>query len=110
MRKQVFVNEDKRTTVVVLNNEANGILVRGKSICHETDTFNAELGLEIANTRAWIKYYEALGKICEEDIDAMTDIMACWMEEAMKTKRTRDLAAKKLAEIKIEYEKIMEEI
>ena len=110
MRKQVFVNEEKRTAVVVLNNEANGILVRGKAVCHETDTFDAELGVNIANTRAWIKYYEALDKVCNEDLETISEISAYWTEIAADTARIKELAAKKLASIKEEYTKIIENI
>ena len=110
MRKQVFVNEEKRTVVVVLNNKANGICVRGKAICHETDIFNAELGTSIANTRAWQKYYEALIKETERDLTWSNKIVESWTKHVEKLQYTKDLAERKIAEITAEYEEIIKNI
>lgn len=110
MRKQVFTNEEKKTVVVVLTNEANGICVRGKAICHESDTFNAELGTNIANTRAWQKYYEKLGKAAENDLEFAKIIAAKWADEVNRITYIKDLAEKKVAEISAEYEEIIKNI
>lgn len=110
MRKQIFTNAEKRIAVVVLTNEANGICVRGKAICHETDTWNEELGISIANTRAWDKYYQKLSKAAEDDLKFANIIVAKWTDEVNRLTYIKDLADRKQAEIKTEYEKIMKEI
>lgn len=54
MKRRLFVNEEKRTIVVVRKNKRG--IFKGRAKCSPEDTFDEELGAEIANLRMEIQY------------------------------------------------------
>ena len=63
MKKQVISNDEQKLNIVILTNEALNFSVKGISKCHADDEYDKDLGIKLANTRAWIKYYTKLGKL-----------------------------------------------
>lgn len=109
MTKQVIVNEDKQTCVVLITEDfCCGKVIRGKGVakCHEHDTFDKEKGIAIATNRALRQYYSWLAKADKEsikNIDARIEYL-----DNLKTKRQESLmrAVSKFEELKQEYEEI----
>lgn len=50
----------------------SGEPVIGKAVCHEDDKFELDKGVEIAENRAFAKYYKRLALNCEEAIKKLT--------------------------------------
>lgn len=69
MNKKVITNDEAKINIVILRNEKYGIEVKGISKCHPDDTYDKDLGLYLANSRAWIKYYKMLNKAMIEELD-----------------------------------------
>jgi hypothetical protein len=110
MKKQVISKDEIGLNIVILSNEAYGFSVKGISRCHADDTYDKDLGIRIANTRAWIKYYDKLSKFLESSINDVTEL-----KELLDSFITADLAEKahadsKLEELKAEYAEIVDTI
>ena len=57
MNIKTYVVESQNKVITVINDE-DGIKVRGESICHPEDTFNAEIGTNLSIAIAYKKYHE----------------------------------------------------
>lgn len=110
MKKQVISNDEKKVNVVILTNEALSISVKGIARCHEDDTYDKELGIKLANTRAWIKYYTKLGKLLEEDLEFGLDLAKYWQEYTVELQKQVHTAETKLKELQAEYTELVDKI
>lgn len=110
MKKQVISNDEKKVNIVILTNEALNISVKGIARCHEDDTYDKELGIKLANTRAWIKYYTKLGKLLEEDLEFGLDLAKYWQEYAVELQKQVHTAEAKLKELQAEYTELVDKI
>lgn len=110
MTKQVIVNEDKKTCVVLITEDTCcfGKVIRGKGVakCHEHDTFDKEKGIAIATNRALRQYYSWLIKSENAAIKRIDEFLTYY--DNMKVKRQESLmrAVSKFEELKQEYEEI----
>lgn len=110
MKKQIISKDEIGLNIVILSNEEIGFVVKGFSKCHPDDTYNRDLGIKIANTKAWIKYYEKLKKVIAEntkDAVELKGLLETWIENDNAQIAHADL---KLKELKAEYAEIVDEI
>lgn len=110
MDKKVFVNTEKKVAVVVLYNREFNITARGKAVCCEQDTFNEELGIKLANTRAWRDYYVKLAKNADKEVTWYKEYIAkeqAWLE---KSEQLKEIAEKKFTELDKEYQDMLASI
>lgn len=110
MRKQIISKDEEKLNIVILSNEDLGIVAKGIARCHAEDEYNKEFGISLANTRAWLKYYEKLGKSTIKELQWAEEIRKFWEGNISRLTATKELADTKLAEIKEEYDKMMETI
>lgn len=110
MRKQVISNDEARVNIVILSNESLDIIAKGVSKCHADDEYNKELGISIANTRAWIKYYEKLGAVAKRNLPWAEEMKEWYTAKVDKYNQMQELADAKVKEITAEYEKMIEGI
>lgn len=110
MRKQVISNDEAKINVVILSNESLDIVAKGVSRCHDDDEYNKELGINIANTRAWIKYYEKLGASAVRSLAWEEDMLKFYTEEVARLKSVKEMADKKVKEITAEYDNMIKGI
>lgn len=108
MDKKVYINEEAKIVVVVLRNDEHDIIVRGKSKCHDDDTFDKELGIKLATTRAWINYYTKLRNVAKKDLDLFKDMEEYYSKRAEDTNKLIDVATSKYNEIYNDYIKTIE--
>jgi len=107
MRKQIISKDEERLNIVILSNEDLGIVAKGISRCHTEDKYDKEFGISLANTRAWLKYYEKLSKNSIKELEWAEEIRKCWENEVSRLTATKKLADTKFAEIKEEYDKMI---
>lgn len=107
MRKQVISKDEEKLNIVILSNEDLGIVAKGIARCHAEDEYNKEFGISLANTRAWLKYYEKLSKSTIKELQWAEEIRKFWEENISRLTATKKLADTKFAEIKEEYDKMM---
>lgn len=107
MRKQIISKDEDKLNIVILSNEDLGIVAKGIARCHAEDEYNKEFGISLANTRAWLKYYEKLAKVTESELGWATEIRQVWESEISRLTATKKLADTKFAEIKEEYDKMI---
>jgi len=107
MRKQIISKDEDKLNIVILSNEDLGIVAKGIARCHAEDEYNKEFGISLANTRAWLKYYEKLAKETACELDCATEIRKAWEDEISRLTATKKLADTKYTEIKAEYDKMI---
>lgn len=107
MRKQIISKDEEKLNIVILSNEDLGIIAKGVARCHDEDEYNKEFGISLANTRAWLKYYEKLSKSTIKELQWAEEIRKFWEENVSRLTATKKLADSKFAEIKEEYDKMM---
>ena len=110
MRKQIISKDEEKLNIVILNNEDLHIVAKGVARCHEDDTYDKDFGLKLANTRAWLKYYEKLSKANAVELEWAKEILSFWEEQIKRLTVTAKVADTKYAEIKAEYDKMIETI
>lgn len=110
MRKQIISKDEEKLNIVILSNEDLGIVAKGIARCHAEDEYNKEFGISLANTRAWLKYYEKLSKNSVKELEWAKEISHYWEDRVARLVATKKLADTKLDEIKTEYDKIMKTI
>lgn len=110
MRKQIISKDEEKLNIVILSNEDLGIIVKGIARCHAEDKYDKEFGISLANTRAWLKYYEKLSKSTVKKLQWAEEIRKIYEEEISRLTTTKKLADTKLIEIKEEYNKMIETI
>lgn len=110
MKKQVISNDEHKINIVILTNEAFNFSVKGISKCHADDEYDKDLGIKLANTRAWIKYYTKLGKIIGENLDAALDLSKFWEDYCVDLQQQQYNANAKLKELQAEYAEIVDKI
>lgn len=110
MRKQVISKSEDKVNIVILTNEAEHIQVKGISRCHDEDTYNEEFGIQLANTRAWLKYYEAIEKRTEEELKWENEMLEWHQDEIARISKMKENAQAKRADIQAEYNKMIETI
>ncbi len=110
MKKQVISNDEKKVNIVILTNEAYNISVKGIARCHEDDNYDKELGIKLANTRAWIKYYTKLSKMLGEDLDFGLDLAKFWQEYTVELQKEIHTVDTKLKELQAEYTELVDKI
>lgn len=110
MRKQVITRSEDKVNIVILANDAERIQVKGISRCHDEDTYNEEFGIQLANTRAWLKYYEAIEKRAGEELDWEEEMVKWHQDEIARITKMKENAQVKRAEIQEEYDKMLETV
>lgn len=110
MQKKVISDAKNKVNVVILRNDALDIYVKGISKCHEGDTYNEEFGINLANTRAWLKYYQVLDKKSTEDISWLNEMLEWYESRLLKATEGKKVAESKYAEIKKEYEELLKTV
>lgn len=110
MRKQIISKDEEKLNIVILSNEDLGIVAKGVARCHAEDEYNKEFGISLANTRAWLKYYKKLAKNSTKNLELIREIKSIWEDKVAHLTATKKLADTKFAEIKEEYDKMMETI
>lgn len=110
MRKQVISNDDAKVNVVILSNESLGIVAKGVARCHAEDNYDKELGINLANTRAWLQYYDKLGKESSQELDYAYAMIEYWQNESVRLAQVKHLSETKAAAIKEELNNIMKDI
>lgn len=96
MKKQIISKDEEKLNIVILRNDSMDICVKGISKCHPEDEYDREKGIHIANTKAWIKYYDALYKNAKHNMEFHQE-MADWYKE----KLDQDNAVCEMAQTKI---------
>jgi hypothetical protein len=107
MRKQIISKDEDKLNIVILSNEDLGIVAKGIARCHAEDEYDKEFGISLANTRAWLKYYEKLAKSATKELQWAEEIRKFWEEDISRLTATKKLADTKFAEIKEEYDKMI---
>ena len=107
MRKQIISKDEEKLNIVILSNEDLGIVAKGIARCHAEDEYDKEFGISLANTRAWLKYYEKLAKSAIKELQWAEEIRKFWEEDISRLTATKKLADTKFAEIKEEYDKMI---
>ena len=107
MNKKIYIDEQNKSVVVVLFNNQYKITAKGRAICHETDNFDKEIGIKLANNRAWKSYYNKLFKYMKEDIDWADRMIAYHTKNKKEYSEIIDHSKKKLAEIEKEQEELL---
>jgi hypothetical protein len=110
MKKQVISNDEQKLNIVILTNEAFNFSVKGISKCHADDEYDKDLGIKLANTRAWIKYYTKLGKLLGQDLDCALDLSKFWQEYCVELQQQQYNAGAKLKELQAEYAEIIDKM
>lgn len=110
MRKQIYSNDEKKVNVVVLSNGKEGILVKGISKCSDEDTYDRETGIKLANSRAWLKYYDQVRKNCNVGLEWLRKSVELCNEEIQKLEEQSDTVATKWNEINEELAKMEAEL
>ena len=110
MKKQVISNDEQKLNIVILTNEAFNFSVKGISKCHADDEYDKDLGIKLANTRAWIKYYTKLGKLLGQDLDCALDLSKFWQDYCVKLQQQQYNAGAKLKELQAEYAEIIDKM
>lgn len=62
MNKRIYEDVKNKVVVVTISDECGYIIAKGISKCSPEDEFDIEKGRQLANTRAWIKYYKKILK------------------------------------------------
>jgi len=107
MRKQVITNKDEKLNIVILQDDATEITVKGIARCHDSDEYNEEVGLKLANTRAWLKYYEKLAKYNKNKLEYFQYFAKRIKKDIEQANYTLNLANVRAEEIKKEYEELL---
>lgn len=107
MEKQIISKDEERLNIVILKNEEYGIVVKGIARCHADDEYDKEKGIQLANTRAWIKYYKKLGKDISDNIDLSLRVLKYWEDRSVKLQQEQHNADSKLKELEVEYTKMI---
>lgn len=110
MYKQVINDDKAKVNVVVLKNEALDIVAKGIARCHEEDTYDKELGINLANTKAWLQYYDKLGKAAQKELAYAREIIEYWQNEIMRLTQVQHTADAKSRVIKEELDNIMKDL
>lgn len=110
MRKQIITKSEDKLNIVILSNDAEGIMAKGIARCHAEDDYNEEFGIQLANTRAWLKYYDKIAKIAKDELDWAEEMVKFWSDEVASRKKLLDNAETKGKEIADEYDKMMKTI
>lgn len=110
MRKQVISKDEEKLNIVILSNDELHIVAKGIARCHGEDIYDKEFGIQLANTRAWLKYYEKLAKESLTELEWANEIKSIWEEKIARLTATQHVANAKYAEIKKEYDKMIETI
>lgn len=103
MKKQIINNAEERLNIVILKNDNYGIIAKGISRCHPDDDYNEEVGQHIANSRAWLKYYEKLQKYTTNELEWVEDTAQHYAERVNQLKEVRQNAVDKYNEIIADY-------
>lgn len=107
MRKQIISKDEEKLNIVILSNEDLGIVAKGIARCHAEDEYDKEFGISLANTRAWLKYYEKLANSTVKELQWAEEIRKFWEEDITRLTATKKFADSKFAEIKEEYDKMI---
>lgn len=110
MFKQVINDDKAKVNVVVLKNEALDIVAKGIARCHAEDTYNKELGENLANTKAWLQYYNKLSKNTDKELAYAYEIVEYWQKEISRLVSVKHTADVKARVIKEELDNIMKDI
>lgn len=110
MYKQVINDDKAKVNVVVLKNEALDIVAKGIARCHEEDTYDKELGLNLANTKAWLQYYNKLSKNTSKELEYAYEIVDYWQKEIVHLAQVQHTADAKARIIKEELDNIMKDL
>ena len=110
MRKQIISKDEEKLNIVILSNDELHIVAKGIARCHGEDTYDKEFGIKLANTRAWLKYYEKLAKESLTELEWANEIKRFWEDRIAKLTATQHVANTKYDEIKEEYDKMIETI
>lgn len=110
MKKQIISKDEEKLNIVILRNDSMGICVKGISKCHPEDEYDREKGIHIANTKAWIKYYEKLGTSAERSLAWEEDMLKYYTDEVARLKSVKEMSAKKVEKISAEYNQLIKEI
>ena len=110
MYKQVINDSKAKVNVVVLKNEALDIVAKGIARCHEEDTYNEELGINLANTKAWLQYYNKLSKNTDKELAYAYEIVEYWQKEISRLVSVKHTADAKARVIQEELDNIMKDI
>lgn len=110
MHKQIISNDDSKINVVILRNDSLGIIAKGIARCHEEDTYDKELGINLANTKAWLQYYDKLGKETAKELTYAYDILDYWQKEIVRLAQVQHTADAKARVIKEELDNIMKDL
>lgn len=107
MNKKIYIDEQHKSVVVVLYNNQYKITAKGRAICHETDTFDKEIGIKLANNRAWKSYYNKLFKYMKDYTDWADSMIAYHTRNKEEYNKIIDHSRVKLAEIEKEQEELL---
>lgn len=110
MYKQVINDDKAKVNVVVLKNESLDIIAKGIARCHEEDTYNKELGENLANTKAWLQYYNKLSKNTDKELAYAYEIVEYWQKEISRLVSVKHTADTKARVIKEELDNIMKDL
>lgn len=110
MRKQVINNEQEKLSIVILSNDSYGILAKGISRCHPDDNYDPEIGEKIANSRAWIKYYDKLKRFADRELEWVEDMEQHYAKRVNEYKDLRENATNKYNEIIADYNETLKNL
>ena len=110
MNKKIYIDEQNRSVVVVLHNNQYRITAKGRAICHETDNFDKEKGINLANTKAWLQYYNKLSKKADKKLAYANEILDYWQKEISNLASVKHRADAKEKVIKEELDNIMKDL
>lgn len=95
MEKYIHVDTKNRVCVVVLKDNYGCTVAKGISRCSEDDVFNEEAGLQLANARAWSKYYKSALKDEHEGLTVCQGLVNIWNDNVEKHKQNIEVLTQK---------------
>ena len=110
MNKTVIVKDDEKLAIVILRNENFGITAKGVARCHPEDEYNSEFGVHLANTKAWLNYYDKFNRYNKTRLRWSQGSLDYYTKRVNKIQAEIDNSAKKVEELKAEYTDLLKEI
>ncbi len=109
MNKTVIVKDEEKLAIVILRNEKYGITAKGVARCHPEDTYNSEFGVRLANTKAWLSYYDKFNKFTKKRLKWNKEFLDYYTNVVEKIDGEVADSAKKVEELEAEYTDLLKE-
>lgn len=110
MNKTIIVKDDEKLAIVILRNENYGITAKGVARCHPEDEYDSEFGVRLANTKAWLNYYDKFNRFSKNRLKWNKQTLDVFTKRVEKIQGEVDNSNAKLEELKAEYTELLKEL